>query len=114
MDRISASPSARSVAVTDHDPDKAIEAGLAYHRRSKHHLHRYAPGPGHLDWANQPDPFRTFAGAPALDLPLLADAVTAPYAALSRPGAVAPRRPALDTVAILFELALGLSAWKEY
>lgn len=30
-----------------------------------------------------------------------------------RPGAVPPRKPALQTLAILFELALGLSAWKE-
>src|SRR5207302_9017785 len=87
---------------------------LAYHDLSKHHRHRYAAGPGALDWANQPDPFRTYAGAPAVDLPLLADAVVAPYDALYRPGAVAARRPGLDTVAILFELALGLSAWKEY
>src|SRR5438445_12249679 len=91
-----------------------IDEVLTYHQLSKHHLHRYAEGPGHLDWANQPDPFRTYAGAPTVDLPLLADALVASYADLYTPGAVAPRRPALDTVAILFELALGLSAWKEY
>jgi SagB-type dehydrogenase family enzyme len=90
------------------------DAILAYHRHSKHHPHRYAPGPDHLDWANQPDPFRAYAGAPAVELPLLADAVAAPYGDLYRPGAVRPRRPDLTTVAVLFELALGLSAWKEY
>ena len=63
---------------------------LAYHELSKHHLHRYAPSPGRLDWANQPDPFRTFAGAPAVELPLLADALSTPYADLYNPGAVAP------------------------
>ncbi len=31
-----------------------------YHERSKHRLTRYAPGPGGLDWANQPDPFRYY------------------------------------------------------
>jgi hypothetical protein len=87
---------------------------LSYHENSKHHLYRYAEGPGHLDWANQPDAFRTYAGAPIVDFPLLADALVASYADLYTPGAVPPRRPALDTVAILFELALGLSAWKEY
>ncbi|HEV3189071.1 MAG TPA: SagB/ThcOx family dehydrogenase [Polyangiaceae bacterium] len=87
---------------------------LSYHECSKHHLHRYSDGPANLDWANQPDPFRTYAGAPTVDLPLLADALVASYADLYTPGAVVPRRPALDTVAILFELALGLSAWKEY
>ena len=80
----------------------------------KHHLHRYAASPGYLDWANQPDPFRTFAGAPAVDLPLLADALATPYGDLYVPGAVAPRPLDRDAVAVLFELALGLSAWKEY
>ena len=42
-----------------------------YHRLTKHHLRRYAPGPGYLDWATQPDPFRTFAGAPTVPLPLM-------------------------------------------
>jgi SagB-type dehydrogenase family enzyme len=87
---------------------------LAYHQRSKHHLHRYAPGPGRLDWANQPEPFRTYAGAPTIDLPLLADAVVAPFTDLYIPGAIAARPLRLETVAILFELALGLSAWKEF
>src|SRR5207237_8597154 len=60
------------------------------------------------------DPFRTFAGAPVLDLPLLADALRTSYADLQAPGAVAPRRADVNSVAVLFELALGLSAWKEY
>ena len=42
------------------------ERVLAYHQLSKHHLRGYAASLGYLDWANQPDPFRTFAGAPAL------------------------------------------------
>ncbi|MBI1913883.1 MAG: SagB/ThcOx family dehydrogenase [Planctomycetes bacterium] len=87
---------------------------LSYHRRTKHHLHRYAQGPGHLDWATQPDPFRTYAGVPAVDLPLLADALSASYGDLCVPGRVAPRRLDVNSLAILFELSLGLSAWKEY
>ena len=42
--------------------DPAIDAVLAYHRRAKHHLHRYAASPGSLDWATQPEPVRTFIG----------------------------------------------------
>jgi SagB-type dehydrogenase family enzyme len=87
---------------------------LAYHERSKHHLRRYARSPGGLDWANQPDPFRTYAGAPAVDLPLLADGLTIPYADLYRPGAITPKLLDLEGVALLFELAFGLSAWKQY
>src|SRR5438270_3402243 len=87
---------------------------LAYHQLSKHHLHRHAPSPGHLDWANQPDPFRTFAGAPRVELPLLADALSTPFADLYNPRGIHARRADVNAVAVLFELALALSAWKEY
>jgi SagB-type dehydrogenase family enzyme len=87
---------------------------LAYHERTKHHLKRYARSPGHLDWDTQPDPFRTFSGAARLEPPLLADALTATSPDLYVPGAVPPRRLELNTLAIFFELSLGLSAWKEY
>jgi len=45
------------------------DAVREYHDLSKHRLDRYAPGPDFLDWDQQPDPFRRFAGAPRLDLP---------------------------------------------
>jgi SagB-type dehydrogenase family enzyme len=93
---------------------ETIRQTLAYHRRTKHHLHRYAASAGHLDWATQPEPFRTYDGAAVVALPLLADAIQATYTDLYRPGAVAPRRLDANAVAVLFELALGLSAWKEY
>ena len=94
--------------------DDAIRQTLSYHRRTKHHLHRYAASAGHLDWATQPDPFRTYAGAPAIDLPLLADAVSTTYGHIYRPENIPPRRLDINAVSILFELSLGLSAWKEY
>jgi SagB-type dehydrogenase family enzyme len=87
---------------------------LAYHERSKHHLHRYAPSLGYMDWANQPDPFRTYAGAPSLNLALQAHALSTPLGDLFVPGTIAPRRLDCVRVGVLFELALGLSAWKQY
>lgn len=50
-------------------PD-AVADIIAYHDRTKHQPERYANGPSGLDWANQPDPFRRFADAPVLRLPL--------------------------------------------
>jgi SagB-type dehydrogenase family enzyme len=92
-------------------PDNAL---LDYHERSKHRLGRYAPGPGGLDWANQPDPFRTFAGAPRFRLPLGSDQLGTRYDDV-RAGNLPPPAPIdLDSVAILFELAFGLSAWKSF
>jgi SagB-type dehydrogenase family enzyme len=92
----------------------SIETILAYHRRTKHHMHRFAASPGYLDWATQPDPFRTYVGAERVELPLLADRLGAAYAELYLPGAVTAMPLERNSVAMLFELALGLSAWKQY
>ncbi len=101
------------MSVTDPSGD-GVRLALAYHERTKHHLHRFARGPGYLDWETQPNPFRTFAGAPTVELPLLADGLATSYSDLYVPGAVAARPLERGTVAIFFELALGLSAWKQY
>lgn len=87
---------------------------LDYHESSKHQLRRYAPGPGYLDWASQPDPFRRFEGAARTALPLAADRLDARFAHL-RAGRLPPPMPFdRDSVGALFELCLGLSAWKQY
>ncbi|MGF6602128.1 SagB-type dehydrogenase family enzyme [Paraburkholderia sp. GAS448] len=87
---------------------------LEYHERSKHRVNGYAPGPMGLDWATQPDPFRVFDGAPRIGLPLAADSLATRYDELRR-GVLPPaQRFDISTLAILFELSLGLSAWKSY
>ena len=86
---------------------------LRYHARSTHQPNRFAPGPGGLDWATQPDPFRTYAGAPTIELPLAGEELTATWEDLHRPGAVAPRPLDHRSLGAFLELALGLTAWKE-
>lgn len=87
---------------------------LRYHEASKHHLDRYAPGPGSLDWANQPDPFRTYAGAEQVALPLAADRQQIPFEAVRRGDRPVPHPFDRESIGQLFELSLGLSAWKRY
>ncbi len=87
---------------------------LDYHQRTKHQFHRYAAGPDGLDWKNQPNPFRTFAGSALLELPLLGAGAQPRYAELYRPGAIAPQAFTLPNIAALLELSFGLSAWKQY
>jgi SagB-type dehydrogenase family enzyme len=94
------------------DPE-AVDDIIAYHDRTKHHPRRYALGPGGLDWATQPNPFRRFDGSPVLKLPL-ADRDDTPPAAVLFGESVAPRRPfTLATLGLFFELSMGLSARKE-
>ena len=96
-------------------PENQVDAVLDYHVRTKHHLHRFAASLGYLDWATQPDPFRTYADAPTMDLPLSAGRMaSARYGDLYIPGSIAASPINRDGVAALFELALGLSAWKQY
>ena len=57
-------------SIAMHDIDK-IETVMRYHERTKHQFNRYADGPGQLDWANQPNPFRRYEGSPLVHLPLL-------------------------------------------
>ncbi len=85
-----------------------------YHQRTKHHLERYARGPETLDWDNQPDPFRHFDGSNKLDLPLSGIKDSTPYNVLFSPGAIAPRALCIDSIGLLLELSLALSAWKSY
>ncbi|MBY6241087.1 SagB/ThcOx family dehydrogenase [Methylosinus sp. Sm6] len=92
------------------DRDAIPEDIRGYHRRTKHAPNRYAMGPGFLDWASQPNPFRRFAGARLAPLPLLDHEETAAF-----PGPAAAAAP-VDAAALglFLELAFGLSAWKSY
>jgi SagB-type dehydrogenase family enzyme len=97
-------------------PAAELETVLRYHERTKHHFHRYAAGPRALEWANQPDPFRRYAGATLLALPRLAphdEPRSPPYQAIYHPGAVASALLTLASLSRLLEYSLSLTAWKQ-
>jgi SagB-type dehydrogenase family enzyme len=98
-----------------HDTD-AIETVMRYHERTKHRFDRYAPGPGELDWANQPNPFRHYADAPLIRLPLL-DAGAQPrsprYDDLYRRGSVPSAALTIRSLSRLLQYSLAISAWKQ-
>ncbi len=98
-----------------HDTDD-IEAVMRYHERTKHRIDRYAPGPGELDWANQPNPFRRYEGAPLVRLPLLGpdDSPASPhYDDLYRRGSVPSMPVTVRSLSRLLQYGLALSAWKK-
>lgn len=89
-----------------------LDAVLRYHERTKHHPGRYAAGPGYLDWANQPDPFRRFTGTEVVELPFVPAVDSTPLHRLSAHTDAAAL--SLDTVSQLLERSLAISAWKQY
>ena len=96
-------------------PTDPIDRVIHYHVQTKHHFNCYARALGHLDWANQPDPFRRYEGAPLIPLPLLKpgdEPVSPPYDAIYQRGVVSAKLVTLPTLSRFFELALALSAWK--
>ena len=93
-----------------------LEAVMRYHERTKHQFHRYARGPGKLDWANQPDPFRRYAGAALTRLPILAsgeDPVSPDYESIYMRGAVPCVPLSIGSLSRLLEYSLALTAWKQ-
>ena len=87
---------------------------LHYHDQTKHHFNRFARSLGHLDWANQPDPFRHYDGAPLIELPRrdpLASAV--PYEALFH-GSATPAPFTNHSIGEFLRCSMGLSAWKQF
>jgi SagB-type dehydrogenase family enzyme len=102
-----------STSANDSTKQDATDRIIAYHDRTKHHPEHYAKGPGNLDWANQPDSFRRFNGAPALRLPLKGFDGTAHAAALFGTVTVSPQSLTLERLSAYLELSLGLSARKE-
>ncbi|HOW66403.1 MAG TPA: SagB/ThcOx family dehydrogenase [Candidatus Paceibacterota bacterium] len=82
------------------------DAVFEYHEVTKHYFDHYAPGPGGLDWANQPDPFRRYVGAPLCLLERI------PPAPVSGPAGAVQECDLRSVSQLLFD-AFALSAWKQ-
>ncbi len=85
----------------------------AYHALSKHAPNAYAPGPGQLDWATQPAPFRRYAGARLIELWQRPLEETPGYDAPFAGSIGAPAPLSRSSISQLLYDSLALSAWKE-
>ncbi len=83
----------------------ALDQVIAYHLRTKHQPHSMAPGPARMDWANQPNPFRSYEGS----LPIKLERVGfgGPGDSLSEPSALN-----MKNLSRLFFESLALSGQK--
>ena len=96
---------------------KSLDVVKQYHEQTKHDFNRYARALGYMDWANQPDPFRRYEGAPLYELPLLAasdDPVSPAYESLFSSQPVPTQPLTLNSLSRFFEYSLSITAWKEY
>jgi SagB-type dehydrogenase family enzyme len=87
---------------------QALSLVLKYHQETKHRFNAYARGPGRLDWANQPDPFRRYIGSPQIMLER--DASQPDLVDTERRSA--PARLSFHSISSFFFNSLALSAWK--
>lgn len=94
----------------DSSPENVV---VAYHERTKHHFHRYAAAQGYMDWATQPDPFRRYAGADLVRLPLPKMGCPLPYWQIYASATLPPAALSIESVSLFFRYALSLTAWKQ-
>ncbi|WP_216824262.1 hypothetical protein, partial [Klebsiella pneumoniae] len=85
----------------------------SYHRLSMHRPERYAPGPGGLDWATQPAPFRQYRGCRQIELLHRPLEESPPYDGVFSGPAAAPSRLDRRSLSQMLYDGLALSAWKE-
>jgi SagB-type dehydrogenase family enzyme len=89
------------------------QLAFEYHESTKHHYHRFARSLGYLDWATQPNPFRSYAGAPRVTL-LRAQPDRVAFDELFTPAPSSVVQIDLRGVSLLLRFSLGLSAWKQF
>ena len=104
--------SANLHTMTHSDGDSISQGIIRYHEETKHHYDRYARSSGHMDWDNQPNPFRFYEGTQSFGLPFLKKDPSALFADLHRRDNNPSREFCIANIAGVLELSLGLSAWK--
>ena len=87
---------------------------IDYHEQTKHLFTGLARGPDTLDWDAQPVAFRRFEGAAQLSLPLAGDSFSLPFSALFDDTEISAQPLNKDSIGLLLELSMAVSAWKQY
>jgi len=83
-----------------------------YHQNTKHHFRHYAKGPGYLDWATQPNPFRRYEGTRLINLEKNLPTGKLRYDEAFLPGQISPKPLNFQSISQLFYDSLAISAWK--
>ena len=92
--------------------NKNLNTIYQYHEETKHTAMRHARSLGYLDWATQPNPYRTYEGADKVALRLSTSNATPMYADVFNEVPIAPL--CYEAISQLFQFSLGLAATKSH
>jgi len=94
--------------------NKNLQMVYTYHNETKHAQHRYARSLGYMDWATQPDPYRSYKDTKQIELPLSFNNNTPIYKDIfdTKKSEIAPM--CLESISQFFQFSLGLAAVKSY
>ena len=91
-----------------------------YHNETKHSQQRYARSLGYMDWATQPNPYRTYIDTKKTTLPLSFENKTLEYSQIFNQEAnkneekILSAPLCIEAISQFFQFSLGLAAIKEY
>lgn len=91
------------------DPLQVI---FQYHQATKHRPESYAKGPGYMDWATQPSPFRRYEGARLVSLERIVPTEKPWYDDVFVQGRLQTASVSARSISQLFYDSLAISAWK--
>ena len=83
-----------------------------YHQATKHRPEGYAKGPGYLDWATQPSPFRRYEGARLVPLERVVPTDKPLYDDVFVQGRIQSASVNARSISQFFYDSLAVSAWK--
>ena len=94
--------------------NKNLQMVYTYHNETKHAPSRYARSLGYMDWATQPDPYRSYIGAKQIKLPLSFENKTISYKDIFDVTKTETAPMCLESISQFFQFSLGLAAVKSY
>ena len=91
-----------------------LQMVYTYHNETKHAPQRYAKSLGYMDWATQPDPYRSYKGTKQIELPLSFTNKTIAYKDIFDVPITDTAPLCLESISQFFQFSLGLAAIKSY
>ena len=96
--------------------NKNLQMVYTYHNNTKHSQKRYARSLGYMDWATQPNPYRTYSDTKKTQFPLSFENKTLEYSQIfnqERENRLSAPL-CIEALSQFFQFSLGLAAIKEY